>query len=319
MSFVSYAQNFEDVILCRVFKDISLGFYIDIGANDPVVDSVSYAFYQLGWRGIHVEPVPDYARKIRESRPDEIVIEAAINDIPGELVIFDIANTGMSTGHENIAKQHSELGFVSQRITVKTIMLAEIFEMAHGREIHWLKIDVEGMEEAALRSWKASEDRPWVVVVESTCPNSAKTNFKVWEMHLLSRGYQFVYFDGLNRFYLHESQSVFRSRFDTPPNIWDDFMLTENSGFARELAKKIAIAEAEAYQRVALAASSDAEASRAAALAALRYAEATQTIAVMNAQTEVLLAELAEARSEIVRLKDGIHVKIKGLLMRCRR
>ena len=291
MNFVSYAQNFEDVILWRVFKDISLGFYIDVGANDPIVDSVSHAFYERDWRGIHVEPTPEYSRKSRELRPDEIVIEAAISDIPGELVFFDIPKTGMSTGHENIAKQHSILGWFSQRITVKTMTLAEIFEIAHGREIHWLKIDVEGMEGAVLRSWKVSEVRPWVVVVESTHPNSAEASFEDWEIQLLSRGYQFVYFDGLNRFYLHESRSILRPRFDTPPNIWDDFVLTENSGFARELAKKITVAKAEAN-------------------------EAAQAISGMKAQVDVLFAELSEARSEIVLLKEGFFVKIKRLFKR---
>ena len=32
MSFISYAQNFEDVMLWRALKHISEGFYIDIGA-----------------------------------------------------------------------------------------------------------------------------------------------------------------------------------------------------------------------------------------------------------------------------------------------
>ena len=55
MTFISYAQNFEDVMLWRALKHINNGFYIDIGANDPVVDSVSLAFYENGWRGVHVE------------------------------------------------------------------------------------------------------------------------------------------------------------------------------------------------------------------------------------------------------------------------
>ena len=52
--FVSYAQNFEDVILNRALKSVTNGFYIDIGAEDPVTDSVSLAFYNKGWRGVHV-------------------------------------------------------------------------------------------------------------------------------------------------------------------------------------------------------------------------------------------------------------------------
>lgn len=56
MSFVSYAQNFEDVMLNRCFGKQKTGFYIDIGAAWPQVDSVTHAFYLKGWRGINVEP-----------------------------------------------------------------------------------------------------------------------------------------------------------------------------------------------------------------------------------------------------------------------
>jgi hypothetical protein len=42
--FVSYAQNFEDVMLWRAFRDVEQGFYVDLGAQDPLVDSVSLAF-----------------------------------------------------------------------------------------------------------------------------------------------------------------------------------------------------------------------------------------------------------------------------------
>lgn len=32
MTFVSYAQNFEDVMLYRALKHVEKGFYIDVGA-----------------------------------------------------------------------------------------------------------------------------------------------------------------------------------------------------------------------------------------------------------------------------------------------
>ncbi|BCG81534.1 FkbM family methyltransferase [Mesorhizobium sp. 113-3-3] len=73
MPITSYAQNFEDVILWRALEHVERGFYIDIGAQDPVVDSVSLAFYERGWRGIHVEPSANYAEKLRAARPDEEV------------------------------------------------------------------------------------------------------------------------------------------------------------------------------------------------------------------------------------------------------
>jgi hypothetical protein len=45
MSFISYAQNFEDVMLWRALQHVERGFYIDVGANDPTIDSVTKAFY----------------------------------------------------------------------------------------------------------------------------------------------------------------------------------------------------------------------------------------------------------------------------------
>ena len=56
MRFVSYAQNFEDVMLWRALKHISNGFYIDVGAWSPDIDSVTRIFYEHGWRGVNVEP-----------------------------------------------------------------------------------------------------------------------------------------------------------------------------------------------------------------------------------------------------------------------
>lgn len=57
MNVISYSQNFEDIILWRALKNIENGFYIDVGANDPVVHSVTKLFYENGWRGINCEPV----------------------------------------------------------------------------------------------------------------------------------------------------------------------------------------------------------------------------------------------------------------------
>jgi hypothetical protein len=80
----SYAQNFEDVILWRAFGKLGPGFYIDIGAQDPVVDSVSLGFYEQGWRGIHVEPNAHYANLMRRHRSDEVVIVRR-QDLPDRL------------------------------------------------------------------------------------------------------------------------------------------------------------------------------------------------------------------------------------------
>ena len=48
---ISYAQNHEDVLLNRCFGSQASGFYIDVGAWEPVLHSVTHHFYEQGWHG----------------------------------------------------------------------------------------------------------------------------------------------------------------------------------------------------------------------------------------------------------------------------
>jgi FkbM family methyltransferase len=236
--FVSYAQNFEDVILCRALKGIEKGFYIDVGAQDPVVDSVSLAFYQKGWRGVHIEPSSAYAEALRKARPDEVIIEALVSDDPDDAQFYDIAGTGLSTANPEVAARHAANGFQSVLKSVAGMRLAEILDAYRDRDIHWLKIDVEGYEKSVIRSWKPSTVRPWIVVVEATSPLSQMPSFESWEKELLELGYDFVYFDGLNRFYLSRLQQGPTKMFGPGPNYFDEFQLTIGSPFNVALASE---------------------------------------------------------------------------------
>jgi hypothetical protein len=61
---IFYSRNFEDVLLWRALGNIKNGKYIDIGAHNPIIDSASRVFYEQGWRGIHIEPLPYYAEML---------------------------------------------------------------------------------------------------------------------------------------------------------------------------------------------------------------------------------------------------------------
>jgi FkbM family methyltransferase len=220
---ISYAQNFEDVMLWRALKHVSQGCYIDIGAWDPVHDSVSMTFYEQGWRGVHVEPVEIYAKKLREARPDEIVIQAAVGNSDKAANFFLCEVTGLSTINPDIAGQHMKNGFSATPIEVPMRTLESILTEVEGREIHWLKIDVEGMEESVIQSWNKSPARPWVVVVESTIP-CTQIEVSAGKGELINRGYIPAYFDGINRFYVHDSRSELLTFFRFGPNIFDRFV-----------------------------------------------------------------------------------------------
>ena len=124
--FISYSQNFEDIMLCRALRHIKCGFYIDIGAQDPVNDSVSRAFYELGWRGVHFEPSPIYAQKLRENRPDEQIYAVALSDQDGELIFYQSHNSGVSTGLPANAEVTRRMGIPFEIIPVPMRRLSEI-------------------------------------------------------------------------------------------------------------------------------------------------------------------------------------------------
>jgi len=225
VTILSYAQNFEDVMLWRALKGVANGYYIDIGAHDPRVDSVSRLFYEQGWRGMHVEPLPVYCNALRDDRRDETVLQAAVGARAGVICFYEIPETGISTGDAQIAAAHRERGFPINEIVVPCVTLKQVFEQTKVEVIHWLKIDVEGLEEQVLQSWGGSLARPWVVVIESTLPLTQQESHEKWEHHLTSRGYHFAYFDGLNRFYLAQGKENLRAAFKVGPNVFDEFAL----------------------------------------------------------------------------------------------
>lgn len=238
---ISYAQNFEDVRLWRALHAVQQGYYIDIGAQSPIVDSISRVFYENGWRGAHVDAMQVYTDELRDARSGDIVINAAVAAEPGTLTFYGIAETGLSTTQLDIAERHREAGFVVHETIVKAITLDDVFDQVGERPVHWLKIDVEGGEQDVLMGWRQSPIRPWIVVIESTLPLTDQEVFEPWEHLIVGKGYKFAHFDGLNRYYVSDLHEDLAQSFLVPPNIFDDFALsmTSNTPLKREFVRKL--------------------------------------------------------------------------------
>lgn len=225
--FVSYAQNYEDVMLNRALAEIKNGFYIDIGAWDPVNDSVTMAFYTKGWRGINVEPHPHYFEKLQQNRPRDINLECAISDKKGTVDLHIIGDTGLSTVDLGFSQKHANslYGKCMSLKTVPSRTLDSVWQehVPDSQPVHFLKIDSEGAEEAIIRGTNWSSHRPWILVIEATEPMSQIPNYASWEPELLNSGYRFVYFDGLSRFYVAVEHPQLIKAFEAPPNVFDGF------------------------------------------------------------------------------------------------
>lgn len=220
---LSYAQHFEDVYLMRCFRERKDGFYIDIGAGHPVIDNVSFAFYLKGWRGITVEPNPSLARLSRSVRPRDIGAETLVGLAPGEASFFLVDDFhGLSTMiGENARAAAENYGKTSNELLLPVTTLAELCRKHRPEAIDFLKVDVEGAEKDVLEGGDWEHYRPRVVVIEATMPASPEPNWSGWEPFLLAQKYRFVFFDGLNRYYVADEEAALAAYFEAPVNPFD--------------------------------------------------------------------------------------------------
>lgn len=211
-------------MLYRALREVKEGFYIDVGAQDPVIDSVTKAFYERGWRGINVEPNEEYFRKLQDDRPHDINLLTAVGREPGPISFYEVVHTGLSTTSAVYARGHAEAGYEVHLRNVPCTTLDTICADCGVETVHFLKIDVEGSERAVLEAFSFETVRPWIVVVEATEPNSTHEVSAEWEHLLVGRRYQFVYFDGLNRFYIAAEHADLARHFSCPPNPFDQYV-----------------------------------------------------------------------------------------------
>ncbi|WP_081757973.1 FkbM family methyltransferase [Roseomonas gilardii] len=229
MTTLSWAQNQEDVMLWRSLKHVPNGFYIDVGAAEPGHLSVTRLFYENGWNGINIEPNPQLFQELGRARARDINLMVGVADVAETKTFFRIGTTGLSTFDAAIAQHHADAGWEVERLDIACRTLTDICE-EHRPEgpIHFLKIDVEGGEGAVLAGMDLQRFRPWIILLEATRPLSQEEDYG-WEPSLLGAGYRFVWFDGLNRFYLAEERcGELGKHFQVQPNVFDDAFRSAN-------------------------------------------------------------------------------------------
>jgi FkbM family methyltransferase len=243
--FVSYAQNFEDVMLWRALKHIENGFYVDVGANDPTFDSVTLAFYERGWHGINIEPMESFYRQLCEQRHRDINLPVGISSVAGEQIFYEVPETGISSFVPEVVFHNR---FLSGREIIERVVpvttLNDIFEEYIHGPVHFLKIDVEGYEKAAVEGLDLRKWRPWILVVEATLSNSPVLHEDSPNELIIASGYTFVYFDGLNRFYIANEYPDLASSLSVPPNVFDYFITSRQVKADREIEANRGIIEA---------------------------------------------------------------------------
>jgi FkbM family methyltransferase len=234
MSFISYAQNLEDVLLWRALQHVKDGFYIDVGASDPTEDSVTRAFYERGWHGINIEPLPAYHRRLCEDRPRDINLAVAAGADEGAAKLFDVPSVrGWASMDAAVAAAHEADGHEVAASTVPLRTLASICAEHCVNDIHFLKIDVEGSEAEVIRGMDLERWRPWILIVEAVAPILGVASYAEWDPVITAQGYRYAYFDGINRYYVAEEHDELRRELATQANYLDDYVSSREAAAVR--------------------------------------------------------------------------------------
>ncbi|MCW2746818.1 MAG: methyltransferase, FkbM family domain protein [Mycobacterium sp.] len=201
---ISYAQNGEDVVLARALPT-AMGFYVDVGAADPDVASVTRHFYERGWTGINIDPRPEAVLALRERRPRDVTLQAAAGSADGTTTFYLVADDPhLSTSDPAVAELLRSKGMQVTATTVDVRRLDTVLAEADPPTIDFLKVDVEGAEAEVLAGLDLARWRPTIVLVEAVRPWSQIRVDAAWRSMLEDHGYSEVLFDGLNLFFVSE-------------------------------------------------------------------------------------------------------------------
>jgi FkbM family methyltransferase len=174
-----YGQKGEDVLLQSFFEPNYQGFYVDIGAFDPMVFSNTKHFYDRGWRGINIDANPYSIAIFNKKRNRDINVESGVSDVSGELNFYSFGKyssiAAMNTFDEDAYKLQLKKGFKIEEIRkVKVGSINDILGkyLPQGQHIDFIDIDVEGFEIQILKTFNFEKYAPDYFLIEDPCLNS---------------------------------------------------------------------------------------------------------------------------------------------------
>lgn len=197
----SYSQKKEDLLLDDLIGKKKSGFYIDVGACDPVWFSNTLRFYKRGWRGINIEPNIEHWKRFGVQRPRDINLNLGVGTKRGVMVYYQMDLRALSTFSKERAVANQIAGFTIQRETSVLVRPLKdiLFRYAKNLYVDFLSLDVEGMEMDVLRSNDWQRYRPRFLCIETSWGTNRRQNGVT--TYLRKQKYALLFDNGLNSFY----------------------------------------------------------------------------------------------------------------------
>lgn len=193
---MTFSQQGEDIVLFHVIRDllrVERATYIDVGAAEPVLSNNTYLLWGVGHRGVLVEPNPAFAKKLRDYRSGDKVVEAGIGVSDAtDADYYEIkGNPMLNTFSSNQVKmlQQGKSESVVERVRKMPLININRLMTEHlGKAPDVLSTDIEGLDYDIIRSLDLSRFRPGAICAETVTMNEAGVNSNI-TTYLLAQGY----------------------------------------------------------------------------------------------------------------------------------
>ena len=192
---IHYGEFGEDVFINRIFKDIKIGRYVDVGCYHPFKGSLTAQLYKKGWNGINIDLSKSSIDLFNIARKKDINLNLAISDFDGETNYYE--NSPINQQNSLIKDNDDQIKIKIQCKRLSSILLKNNFY-----NFEYLNIDVEGSEEKVVRGLDLVKFRPILITIENN--NLHIKEYMEREIYniLIENNYIFIAKIGVTNFFL---------------------------------------------------------------------------------------------------------------------
>jgi len=179
------------------------GYFVEVGANDPVIDSKTWNLEQKGWTGLLIEPQPEHAQRLRAGRKASVAC-LACGPPSRHGTEMNLYIAGVRGIHASLNQDHYVAGsHVTETISVPVRTLDSLLRDINApRPINFLAIDAEGSDIDVLEGIDLETWKPQLILVEDLALNLSTHDY------LTKRGYRWIRRTGLNGWYVRRENAA---------------------------------------------------------------------------------------------------------------
>ena len=167
--FVSYSAFGEEILVNRLLKKFSNGFFVDVGAYNPIIGSLTHQLYKKGWKGLNLDFSKSNIQLFNFLRKRDISLEIGVSDKEGVMnsFMFD-----PSSGTNTLEKRYADgwSNNFKKKYQVNRINCKKLTDILNEYNIRknfeYLNIDVETHDFKVLKGLDLGVYRPKLITCE---------------------------------------------------------------------------------------------------------------------------------------------------------